>query len=34
LHQRFGFREAGTFREVGRKFDRWWDVRWYERALP
>jgi phosphinothricin acetyltransferase len=34
LHERFGFREAGTFREVGRKFDRWWDVRWYERALP
>jgi phosphinothricin acetyltransferase len=34
LHERFGFHEAGTFREVGRKFDRWWDVRWYERALP
>ena len=34
LHERFGFREAGTFREVGHKFGRWWDVRWYERALP
>ena len=34
LHERCGFRAAGTFREVGRKFGRWWDVRWYERALP
>jgi len=34
LHRRFGFREVGTFTEVGRKFDRWWDVRWFERPLP
>lgn len=34
LHERFAFREVGTFGEVGRKFGRWWDVRWYERALP
>jgi phosphinothricin acetyltransferase len=27
-------REIGTYTEVGRKFDRWWDVRWYERPLP
>jgi phosphinothricin acetyltransferase len=33
LHRRFGFREVGTLREVGRKFDRWWDVTWLERAL-
>lgn len=33
LHRRFGFREVGTYTEVGRKFDRWWDVRWYERPL-
>jgi phosphinothricin acetyltransferase len=33
LHRRFGFREVGTYTEVGRKFDRWWDVRWYEREL-
>ena len=26
LHERFGFREVGTFREVGFKFDRWLDV--------
>jgi phosphinothricin acetyltransferase len=34
LHHRFGFTEVGTFREVGRKFDRHWDVRWLERAMP
>jgi phosphinothricin acetyltransferase len=34
LHERFGFRAAGTFHEVGHKFGSWWDVRWYERALP
>jgi phosphinothricin acetyltransferase len=34
LHERFGFRELGTFREVGRKHGRWVDVRWFERPLP
>ena len=34
LHRRFGFREVGTWTHVGRKFDQWWDVRWYERPLP
>jgi phosphinothricin acetyltransferase len=34
LHRRFGFREIGTFTEVGNKFDRWVDVRWYERSVP
>ncbi|AOR33769.1 GNAT family N-acetyltransferase [Streptomyces fodineus] len=33
LHARFGFRHAGTFREVGRKFGRYWDVAWYEKEL-
>lgn len=33
LHARFGFREVGVMHEVGRKFDRWWDVLWMERAL-
>ncbi|MFD3822586.1 GNAT family N-acetyltransferase [Streptomyces sp. NPDC058625] len=33
LHQRFGFRHTGTFREVGRKFGRYWDVAWYEKEL-
>jgi len=33
LHERFGFRLAGTFREVGYKFGRYWDVSWYEKAF-
>lgn len=33
LHGRFGFRYVGTYREVGRKFGRYWDVAWYEKDL-
>ncbi|WP_443035466.1 GNAT family N-acetyltransferase [Streptomyces sp. BE230] len=33
LHERFGFRPIGTYSEVGRKFDRYWDVAWYEKHL-
>ncbi len=33
LHRRFGFEPLGTFREVGFKFGRFWDVRWYEKRL-
>jgi phosphinothricin acetyltransferase len=33
LHRRFGFRPIGTFREVGRKLGRYWDVQWLEREL-
>ncbi|MFF9285769.1 GNAT family N-acetyltransferase [Streptomyces griseosporeus] len=33
LHERFGFRYVGTYREVGRKFGRYWDVTWYEKEL-
>jgi len=33
LHQRVGFRKVGVFSEVGRKFDRFWDVAWFERRL-
>ncbi|GHE76015.1 phosphinothricin N-acetyltransferase [Streptomyces longispororuber] len=33
LHERFGFRHLGTYREVGRKFGRYWDVAWYELPL-
>lgn len=33
LHERFGFRRAGVFSEVGRKHDRYWDVAWYEKRL-
>ncbi|GGM04085.1 phosphinothricin N-acetyltransferase [Streptomyces fumigatiscleroticus] len=33
LHERFGFRHLGTYREAGRKFGRYWDVAWYEKEL-
>ena len=33
LHLKLGFRHAGTYREVGRKFGKYWDVAWYEKAL-
>ncbi len=33
LHKRFGFTEVGTYSEVGRKFDRYWDVMWLEKRL-
>ncbi len=33
LHQKLGFRELGTYSEVGRKFGKYWDVRWFERDL-
>ena len=32
LHLRFGFRQVGVFTWVGRKFGRYWDVAWFERA--
>jgi phosphinothricin acetyltransferase len=31
LHKRFGFQPVGVFHAVGRKFDRYWDVAWFER---
>jgi phosphinothricin acetyltransferase len=33
LHERCGFVPVGTFREVGFKHGRYWDVRWYEKDL-
>lgn len=33
LHERFGFRHAGTFREVGFKFGRWLDVVHLQRMI-
>jgi phosphinothricin acetyltransferase len=33
LHERFGFRPVGVFHGVGRKFDKFWDVAWFERPL-
>ena len=34
LHERLGFRSVGVFHAVGRKFDRFWDVAWFQRAMP
>jgi phosphinothricin acetyltransferase len=34
LHEELGFSLAATLREAGRKFDKYWDVSWYERSLP
>jgi phosphinothricin acetyltransferase len=33
LHERFGFKRVAHFTEQGRKFDRYWDVSWYEKPL-
>lgn len=33
LHRSVGFDYIGTFRSVGRKFDRWHDVAWFQRKL-
>ena len=33
LHETMGFRLVGIYREVGRKFDRWHDVGWWQRLL-
>lgn len=33
LHESLGFELIGTLREVGRKFDRWIDTRWYQLRL-
>lgn len=33
LHESLGYEIVGTLREVGRKFDRWIDTRWYQLLL-
>lgn len=33
LHEQFGFKQAGCFHEVGRKFNRWLDVGYWELLL-
>ncbi|MDQ6688264.1 MAG: N-acetyltransferase family protein [Actinomycetota bacterium] len=33
LHESLGYELVGILREVGRKFDRWIDTRWYELRL-
>ncbi|MBU2514933.1 GNAT family N-acetyltransferase [bacterium] len=33
LHRKFGFKKIGLFEEVGRKFDQYHDVEWWEKNL-
>jgi phosphinothricin acetyltransferase len=33
LHESFGFVKAAVFHEIGRKFDQWWDVGYWELVL-
>jgi L-amino acid N-acyltransferase YncA len=33
LHEAMGFEPVGAYREVGRKFDAWHDVGWWQRLL-
>ena len=33
LHERLGFKLVGTYREVGFKFDQYWDVSWFEKDV-
>lgn len=33
LHRRFGFTDVGVFREVGRKFGKYWDVLWMQLSI-
>ena len=33
LHESVGFQTVGVFREVGRKFNQWHDVIWWQRVL-
>ena len=33
LHRAFDFEEVARLNEVGRKFDRYWDVHWLERRF-
>src|SRR5215471_8195707 len=34
LHKSLGYSHVGTYEEVGRKFGRFWDVAWYQKAMP
>jgi len=33
LHESFNFKRCGTWSQVGRKFDKYWDVAWYEKEI-
>jgi phosphinothricin acetyltransferase len=33
LHENLGFTKIGNFAEVGRKFDKYWSVAWFQKRL-
>ncbi len=33
IHKKFGFKQVGLFKEVGRKFGQYWDVAWFEKEI-
>ncbi len=33
LHERLGFTLVGTYQEVGYKFEKYWDVTWFEKDV-
>ena len=33
VHKKFGFQSVGIYHAVGRKFDKYWDVEWFEKRL-
>jgi phosphinothricin acetyltransferase len=33
LHRKLGFERVGSYHEVGYKFDRYWDVDWFEKDV-
>lgn len=33
LHRRLGFEHVGSYHEVGFKFDKFWDVDWFEKDV-
>lgn len=33
LHRKLGFESIGLYHEVGRKFNRYWSVEWFEKRL-
>jgi L-amino acid N-acyltransferase YncA len=33
FHQALGFARVGAFRNIGLKFDQWWDVGWWQLDL-
>lgn len=33
LHRKLGFEHVGSYHEVGFKFDKYWDVNWFEKDV-